>query len=49
VRVKRAGPNGSARVQPEYDDLLRIARERGLALAEVTRIVAVAAANGEGR
>ena len=49
VRVKRAGPNGSARVQPEYDDLLRIARERGLALAEVTRVVAAAAANGEGR
>jgi hypothetical protein len=49
VRVKRAGLNGSARVQPEYDDLLRIARERGLSLAEVTRVVAAAAAKGEGR
>ena len=43
VRAKRAGPNGSARVRPEYDDLVRIARERGLALAEVARIVEAAA------
>jgi uncharacterized protein (TIGR00299 family) protein len=39
VRVKRAGTNGNARVHPEYDDLVRIARERGLALAEVARVV----------
>jgi uncharacterized protein (TIGR00299 family) protein len=49
VRVKRAGTNGVARMQPEYDDLLRIARERGLALAEVTRVVAAAAATSDGR
>jgi hypothetical protein len=39
VRAKRAGSNGHARARPEYDDLVRIARERGLALAEVARIV----------
>jgi uncharacterized protein (TIGR00299 family) protein len=40
VRVKRAGVNGYARMCPEYDDMLRIARERGLSLAEVARVVA---------
>ncbi len=39
VRVKRAGVNGSARARAEYDDLVRIARERSLPLAEVVRIV----------
>jgi pyridinium-3,5-bisthiocarboxylic acid mononucleotide nickel chelatase len=39
VRVKRAGTNGQARARAEYDDLLRIARERNLPLPEVTRTV----------
>jgi pyridinium-3,5-bisthiocarboxylic acid mononucleotide nickel chelatase len=39
VRVKRAGTNGDARARAEYDDLLRIARERNLPLPEVTRTV----------
>ncbi len=39
VRVKRAELGGRTRVQPEYDDLVRIARERTLALSEVTRVV----------
>jgi pyridinium-3,5-bisthiocarboxylic acid mononucleotide nickel chelatase len=39
VRVKRAGTNGEARARAEYDDLLRIARERNLPLPEVTRTV----------
>ncbi|HTJ25397.1 MAG TPA: nickel pincer cofactor biosynthesis protein LarC [Candidatus Limnocylindria bacterium] len=39
VRVKRVTVDGRARVQPEYDDLVRIARERALPLAEVVRIV----------
>ncbi len=39
VRVKRSGINGSARVRAEYDDLLRIARERDLPLPEVARVV----------
>lgn len=39
VRVKRAELGGRVRVQPEYDDLVRIARERNLALSEVTRVV----------
>ena len=39
VRVKRAGTNGETRVRAEYDDLLRIARERNLPLPEVARIV----------
>jgi uncharacterized protein (DUF111 family) len=40
VRVKRSGVNGTARANPEYDDLLRIARERDLPLPEVARVVA---------
>jgi uncharacterized protein (TIGR00299 family) protein len=39
VRVKRSGVNGSARARAEYDDLLRIARERDLPLPEVARVV----------
>jgi pyridinium-3,5-bisthiocarboxylic acid mononucleotide nickel chelatase len=39
VRVKRAGTNGETRTRAEYDDLLRIARERSLPLPEVARIV----------
>jgi hypothetical protein len=39
VRVKRSGVNGSARSRAEYDDLLRIARERDLPLPEVARVV----------
>jgi uncharacterized protein (TIGR00299 family) protein len=39
VRVKRAGQNGESRTRAEYDDLLRIARERKLPLPEVARIV----------
>jgi uncharacterized protein (TIGR00299 family) protein len=39
VRVKRAGVNGASRVRAEYDDLLRIARERKLPLPEVARTV----------
>lgn len=39
VRVKRAELGGRARVQPEYDDLVRIARERELPLTEVARVV----------
>ena len=43
VRVKRVAGDGLARWQPEYDDLLRIARERNLPLSEVTRAVTHAA------
>jgi len=39
VRVKRAGANGQSRTRAEYDDLLRIARERNLPLPEVARTV----------
>ncbi|HZO95273.1 MAG TPA: nickel pincer cofactor biosynthesis protein LarC [Candidatus Baltobacteraceae bacterium] len=39
VRVKRAGTNGSTRTRAEYDDLVRIARERELPLAQVARVV----------
>jgi len=39
VRVKRAGANGETRTRAEYDDLLRIARERNLPLPEVARVV----------
>ncbi|MDB5027588.1 MAG: hypothetical protein JWO66_1277 [Candidatus Eremiobacteraeota bacterium] len=39
VRVKRAGTNGRSRTRAEYDDLLRIARERNLPLPEVARTV----------
>ncbi|MEA2721065.1 MAG: pyridinium-3,5-bisthiocarboxylic acid mononucleotide nickel chelatase [Candidatus Eremiobacteraeota bacterium] len=39
VRVKRSGINGESRTRAEYDDLLRIARERNLPLPEVARAV----------
>jgi pyridinium-3,5-bisthiocarboxylic acid mononucleotide nickel chelatase len=39
VRVKRAGTGGHARVRAEYDDLLRIARDRRLPILEVARVV----------
>ncbi len=39
VRVKRAELDGRSRVRPEYDDLVRIARERELPLAEVAHVV----------
>ncbi len=39
VRVKRAELDGRIRVRPEYDDLVRIARERELPLAEVAHVV----------
>ncbi len=39
VRVKRAGAGGQPRVRAEYDDLLRIARERRLPILEVARVV----------
>lgn len=39
VRVKRSAVDGRLRSRAEYDDLLRIARERALPLAEVVRIV----------
>ena len=42
VRVKRAGLNGTRRARAEYDDLLRIARERNLPLPEVARTVEAA-------
>jgi uncharacterized protein (TIGR00299 family) protein len=35
VRVKRATIDGHTRVTPEYDDCLRIAREKHIAIAEV--------------
>ncbi|HEX3469374.1 MAG TPA: nickel pincer cofactor biosynthesis protein LarC [Candidatus Elarobacter sp.] len=47
VRVKRAGLNGSARARPEYDDVLRIARERELPLPEVARVVDASIAEAE--
>jgi uncharacterized protein (DUF111 family) len=43
VRVKRVAGDGVARWQAEYEDLLRIARERNLPLSEVTRAVTHAA------
>jgi pyridinium-3,5-bisthiocarboxylic acid mononucleotide nickel chelatase len=39
VRVKRTGGGGHLRVRAEYDDLLRIARERRLPILEVARVV----------
>lgn len=49
VRVKRAGVNGSARARAEYDDVLRIARERELPLPEVTRTIDAAIAAEDSR
>jgi uncharacterized protein (DUF111 family) len=43
VRVKRVAGAGIDRWQPEYDDLLRIARERDLPLHDIVRAVAHAA------
>jgi uncharacterized protein (TIGR00299 family) protein len=48
VRVKSAGGDGIRRWQPEYDDLLRIARERDLPLTDVVRAVALAAGEDVG-
>ena len=45
VRVKRITIDGVVRRRPEYDDLLRIARERGLPLAEVATAVEAALAS----
>jgi len=39
VRVKEVRLDGVTRVRAEHDDLLRIARERGLPLPEVARVV----------
>jgi len=39
VRVKRARTNGETRTRAEYDDVLRIARERNLPLPDVARVV----------
>jgi uncharacterized protein (TIGR00299 family) protein len=39
VRVKRAGANGRSRTRPEYEDLLKIARETRLPLPEIARAV----------
>ena len=39
VRVKRVRADDGERVRPEYDDLLRIARERNLPLPDVARQV----------
>ena len=47
VRVKAAGSNGTLRTSAEYDDLARIARERGLSLREVARVVDASIAQGE--
>ena len=46
VRVKRATIDGRVRPRAEYDDLLRIARERALPLADVVRIVELALEEG---
>jgi uncharacterized protein (TIGR00299 family) protein len=43
VRFKRVVAADIARRTPEYDDLVRIAREHALPLAEVTRVVLLAA------
>ncbi|HTW86019.1 MAG TPA: nickel pincer cofactor biosynthesis protein LarC [Candidatus Sulfotelmatobacter sp.] len=40
VRVKEVSLDGTVRAQPEHDDLVRIARERGVPLPEVARTVA---------
>jgi uncharacterized protein (TIGR00299 family) protein len=43
IRAKRVEAGGIGRLQPEYDDVVRVARERDLPLAEVVRIVGTAA------
>ena len=43
ARLKRVAGDGIVRWQPEYDDLLRIAREHDLPLHDVARIVTLAA------
>lgn len=48
ARVKVAHlPDGETRLFPEYDDLKKIARERGVPILEVERAVILAAAPGE--
>jgi uncharacterized protein (TIGR00299 family) protein len=47
VRVKRAGLNGTARARAEYEDVLRIARERELPLPEVARVIDASIAEAE--
>jgi hypothetical protein len=37
VRLKRASAGNTTRLQPEYDDVVRIARDRGMPIAEVAR------------
>ncbi len=39
VRVKRSEGFGVSREKPEYEDLCRIARERGLSLEEVRKLI----------
>lgn len=39
VRVKRAEGFGVSREKPEYEDLCKIARERGLSLEEVRKVI----------
>ena len=39
VRVKRSEGFGVSREKPEYEDLCRIARERGLRLEEVRKLI----------
>ena len=39
MRVKRSEGFGVSREKPEYEDLCRIARERGLSLEEVRKLI----------
>ena len=39
VRVKYASGQGTEKCKPEYDDIAAIAREKGLSLAEVRRMI----------
>lgn len=47
VRVKVKSFNGQRSVAPEYDDCLRVARERGVAAAEVYQVARAAGATGD--
>jgi uncharacterized protein (TIGR00299 family) protein len=42
VSAKRVSAGGRTRLQPEYDEIVRIARERNLPVAEVARVVTAA-------